>query len=104
MSFDLIILKVEKWDRAKHSKINLVPCYGGWERIRNLPLHLWHLKTFKAIGECLGGSIEYVVPNSLLIDCVKVGIKFSNNYCGFIPTEIEVIEGEEEYKAQVVTF
>lgn len=77
-------------------------CYGGWVRIRLLPLHLWNLKIFKAIGR-LGGFIDYTRANSLLIDCVEGRIKIRENYCGFILAEIK-IEEDEPYNIQVVTF
>lgn len=40
----------------------------------------------------------------MLIDCIEVGIKISNNYCDFILAKVELIEGEKKFKAQIVTF
>lgn len=96
-------LEVERWDAIKHGIINMVPVMeGGW-RFETSPLHLWHLKTFKAIGDYLTGFEDYVESNSMLIDCVKFWIKIRYNYCGFIPTKALLLEGECEFKMQVVT-
>ncbi|MDO7987390.1 DUF4283 domain-containing protein [Sweet potato little leaf phytoplasma] len=75
VSFGSLILKIERWDSERHSRISCVPCYGGWVQIRNLPLQLCCLNVFKAIGDCLGGFVEYEESNSLLIDCVDLKMK-----------------------------
>lgn len=104
VSFGPIILKVEKWDRMQHSRIMCVPSYGGWIKIRNLPLHLWHLSLLKAVGDRLGDFIEYEEENSLLLDCVEIRMKIRENYCGFIPAEVRIIDGEDAFNVQVVKY
>lgn len=95
---------MERWEVQKHSRITVVPSYGGWIWLRNILLHLWSLETFKAIGNCFGGFIEYSCANSLLIDCLEVAIKVENNYYGFIPMEVRIFDKEQSFLAQVSSF
>lgn len=104
VSFGPFILKIERWNTEKHSRMSCVPCYGGWIQIRNLHLHLWRLNVFKAIGDCLGGFIEYEESNSLLIECVDLKLKIRDNYCSFIPAEVRIVDGNNHYIIQIVTF
>jgi len=62
MSFGQFVLKLERWDVCKHSRIKLVSHYGGWVRIHNIPLQFpSNLKIFRAICGCLGGLEGYEV-------------------------------------------
>lgn len=36
-----------------------VPSYGGWIKIRNLPLDKWTIETFRQIGDVCGGYLEF---------------------------------------------
>lgn len=83
---------------------SLVSRVTGWIKLRNLPLHLWRLNIFKAIGDSLWGFIEYEESNSLLIECMELKMKIRNNYCGFIPAEVRIVDGDDQFKIQIVTY
>ena len=99
-----LTLKMEWWDPKKHGRMAFVPSYGGWIKLRNFPLHLWNEEVFKRVGDKLGGFIEFAEENSSLINCLEVNIKVRENYCGFIPTDFELIEGPDSYLVQVTSF
>lgn len=82
----------------KHSKINVVPSYDGWIRLKNA-LHLWRLDVFKAIGNYFRGFEDYANANSGLIECVEVAIKVN---C-VITAEIGLVDGKNAFAVQVVS-
>ncbi|XP_022149859.1 uncharacterized protein LOC111018186 [Momordica charantia] len=104
VTFGPVTVKLEAWNPLLHGRAFLFPSYGNWVKIRNIPLHLWSLATFKAIGNALGGFIDYDDNNSCFIECFDVAIKVKSNYCGFIPAEISSMDGPLCFQAKVVSF
>lgn len=67
-----------------------VPSYGGWIKVKNLPLDKWSLDTFKFIGNECGGYIETASKTLPRMDMMEIGIKVQENGTGFIPAEISI--------------
>lgn len=104
VTFGPLTLKMELWNPILHGHTTVVPSYGGWITFRNNPLHLWILATFKAVGNCYGGFLDYVDVNSALIECTEVAIKVTGNYCGFIPAEVKLVDMDHMYIVHVSTY
>lgn len=62
-------LKFEKWNKFKHSIPKVMKGFGGWIKIRNLPLDYWCKKTFEAIGEHFGGLENIATETLNLLNC-----------------------------------
>ena len=61
-------LLFEKWNEAKHNRPTLIEGFGGWLSIKNLPLKIWQIDIFEAIGAYFGGleSIALETLNTAL--------------------------------------
>lgn len=87
-------VKFEKWSKKEHSTPKLIPSYGGWLRFRGIPLSSWNIQTFRKIGEAYGGFIDVGSKTWNKLDLIEAQIKIQENYCGFVPANIQ-IEDEE---------
>lgn len=59
------------WNANIHGRTNVAPSKGSWTVSINIPLHLWSLSTFRAIGNLFGGFIDSPDCNLAVIDCMK---------------------------------
>lgn len=66
--------------------------YGGWLKIKNLPLEYWCKKTFKALGEYFGGLEEILTETPNLLNYSEAKIPIKRNLCRFMPSTIEIID------------
>lgn len=57
-------LKLDHWSNRVHSKPEFLKCYGGWVRIRNLPLAYWKSLAFVAIRQAIGWFVKYLFTNT----------------------------------------
>lgn len=55
--------KFEKWDNMEHSRPLVLKEYGGWLKIKNLPLDYWCRSMFEVIGDNFGGLIDIVTEH-----------------------------------------
>lgn len=80
----------------------IIPSYRGWLRFRGIPLHAWNLNTFEQIGEASGGlfAIDFNILQKF--DLTEAKLKVKDNYCGCIPTEIEIILENQIFKVYTV--
>ena len=73
-------LKFEKWSKSKHSRPSIIEGYGGWIKIKTLPLDYWSNQTFKVIGDHFGGleNIASETLNLLNVSEAKIQVKKTN--------------------------
>ena len=84
-------LKFEKWSKSKHSRPSVIEGYGGWIKIKNLPLDYWSNQTFKVIEDHFGG-LENVASETLnLLNVSKGKIQVKRNHCGFVSATLEIV-------------
>lgn len=72
----------EKWIKFKHNHPLLVRSFGGWIKIKNLPMDYWSRKTFEAIGAYIGGLEDIAAETLNLLNCWEAKIKVKRNLCG----------------------
>lgn len=68
------LLKFGKWNPLQHSRPLVIKDYGGWIKIKNLPLDFWQRSTFEAIGEHFGDLIDIATKTLNLISCSEAWI------------------------------
>ena len=68
----------------------MIKGFGGWIKIKNLPLDLWQRSTFEAIGDHFGGLVDMATKTLNLINCSESRILVNKIICGFVPLTIEV--------------
>ena len=83
-------LKFEKWDSAKHSRPLVLKGYGGWIKVKNLPLDFWCRSIFEAIGDHFGGLIEIATETLNFTNCSEAHNNVKKNQCGFVLSTIEI--------------
>lgn len=66
----------------------MVPSYGGWIKIQNLPLDRWNEETLRFIGNSCGGYIEASKKTLSRLDLMEATIRVTKNPTGFIPATI----------------
>lgn len=79
-------LKFENWDIFKRNRPKVVKGFGGWLRIKNLPLDYWCRKTFEVIGNYFGGLEDIATETLNLINCSEAHIQAKQILCSFMPT------------------
>ncbi|TYK04254.1 mitotic spindle checkpoint protein mad1 [Cucumis melo var. makuwa] len=96
--------KFEMWSKVLHADPKLIPSYGGWIRVRGIPLHLWNMIVFSQIGEACGGFIEVALETADKKELTEALIKVRDNYTRFIPAFIKIHDEERnEYIVHTVT-
>nr|ADN33672.1 hypothetical protein [Cucumis melo subsp. melo] len=96
-------VKFEEWNQKDHASPKFVPSYGGWIKVRAVPLHAWNLESFVQIGDACGGFMEVAKETRELTDLIEASIRVKDNYSGFIPAFIKLIDKEERsYIIQVI--
>ncbi|KAA0067710.1 hypothetical protein E6C27_scaffold352G00160 [Cucumis melo var. makuwa] len=96
-------VKFEEWNQKDHASPKVVPSYGGWIKVRGVPLHAWNLESFVQIGDVYGGFMEVAKETRELTDLIEASIRVKDNYSGFILTFIKLIDKEERsYIIQVI--
>ena len=83
-------LKFEKWDPLQYSRPLVIKGYGGWIKIKNLPLDFWQRSTFEAIGEHFGDLIDIATKTLNLISCSEAWILVKKKNCGFVSSTIGI--------------
>ena len=64
--------------------------YGGWLKVKNLPLDFWCRSIFEAVGDHFGGLTEIAIETINFTNCNEAHIKVKKNQCGFVPSTIEI--------------
>ncbi|KAA0062491.1 Integrase, catalytic core [Cucumis melo var. makuwa] len=54
-------LKFDRWNNIKHSRPLVLKGYGGWLKIKNLPLDNWCRSTFERLPKANGFEVIFVV-------------------------------------------
>ena len=85
------------WNQLDHSINKKVPCTGGWIEIEDLPLKWWTKDIFEAIGEKCRGLIQIDYRTENMLQLFKAIIKIKGTATGFIPAEIDMEIGEDEF-------
>ncbi|KAA0040039.1 hypothetical protein E6C27_scaffold366G00060 [Cucumis melo var. makuwa] len=88
-------VKFEEWSQKTHASPKVIPSYGGWIKVRGVPLHAWNLESFIQIGDACGGFVEVAKETRELTDIFEASIKIKDNYTGFIPAYIKLFDKEE---------
>ncbi|TYK24535.1 hypothetical protein E5676_scaffold266G00770 [Cucumis melo var. makuwa] len=88
-------VKFEEWSQKTHASPKVIPSYGGWIKVRGVPLHAWNLESFIQIGDACGGFVEVAKETRELTDIFEASIKIKDNYSGFIPAYIKLFDKEE---------
>uniref|UniRef100_A0A9I9CJ01 DUF4283 domain-containing protein n=1 Tax=Cucumis melo TaxID=3656 RepID=A0A9I9CJ01_CUCME len=88
-------VKFEEWNQKAHASPKVIPSYGGWIKVRGVPLHAWNLESFTQIGDACGGFIEVAKETRELTDIIEASIRIKDNYSGFIPAFIKLFDKEE---------
>lgn len=65
--------------------------YGGWIKIKNVPLEFWCGSTFEAIEDHFGGLIDRATETLNLTNCSEALIQVKKNLCRFVPSTIEIL-------------
>lgn len=88
-------LKFENWDIFKRNRPKVVKGFGGWLRIKNLPLDYWCRKTFEVIGNYFGGLEDIATETLNLITVVRLTFRPNKSYVVSCPPPIQItsIEG-----------
>lgn len=83
-------LKFEQWDKLKHIWPIVMEGFGGWSKVKNLPLDYWYRRISEVIGDHFWG-LERIASETLnLINYTEARIKVKKNLCGFMPSTIEI--------------
>ncbi|XP_031738083.1 uncharacterized protein LOC116402658 [Cucumis sativus] len=77
-------------DNMKHSRPLVLKGYGGWLKVKNLPLDLWSRSVFEAIGDHFGGFIKIATETLNLTNCSEARIQVKRNLCGFVLSTNEI--------------
>ncbi|KAA0044333.1 hypothetical protein E6C27_scaffold46G00570 [Cucumis melo var. makuwa] len=88
-------VKFEEWNQKAHASPKVIPSYGGWIKVRGVPLHAWNLESFIQIGDACGGFMEVAKETRELTDLIEASIRVKDNYSGFIPAFIKLFDKEE---------
>ncbi|TYK18666.1 cleavage and polyadenylation specificity factor subunit 1 [Cucumis melo var. makuwa] len=70
----------------------VVPSYGGWIKVRGIPLHAWNLESFIQIQDACGGYIDVVRETRDLTDLIEAIIRIKDNYSGFILAFVKLLD------------
>lgn len=89
-------LKFAPWNSLASLASPKVPSYGGWIKIRNLPLDRWDEETFKIIGNSCGGYIEASKKTRSRFDLMEATIRVKKNTSGFIPAHIPLLSKDTD--------
>lgn len=81
------LIKFEKLNSKASTHDLVVPSYGGWIKVRNLPIEDWSLETLKNIVEATLKHPAKLSPNKTLsrLDMLEVCIKVIANIYSFQP-------------------
>ncbi|TYJ98837.1 putative 3,4-dihydroxy-2-butanone kinase isoform X5 [Cucumis melo var. makuwa] len=85
-------LKIERWDNLKHSWPLVQKGYGGWLKIKNLPLDYWCRSTLEVIGDHFRGLTDIAFETLNLTNVSEARIQVKKNLCGFVPSTIEITD------------
>ena len=85
-------LKFEKLSKSKHSRPSVIGGYGGWIKIKNLPLDYWSNQTLKIIGDHFGGLENIASETNNLLNVSEAKIQVKRNQCGFVPATLETTD------------
>ncbi|TYK05762.1 cleavage and polyadenylation specificity factor subunit 1 [Cucumis melo var. makuwa] len=72
-------VKFEEWNQKAHASSKVVPSYGGWIKVRGIPLHAWNLESFIQIGDACGGYIDVVRETRELTNLIEAFIRIKDN-------------------------
>ena len=78
-----------------------VSCTGGWIEVEDLPLRWWTKEIFEVIGAKCGGLIQIHHRTEKMQQIFKAKLKVKGNPTGFIPSEIDIEVGEEEFTVRL---
>ncbi|KAM7489698.1 hypothetical protein LguiB_027182 [Lonicera macranthoides] len=98
-SFKVILLGwKQQEDQVWNKKVS---CTGGWIEVEDLPLRWWTSEVFEAIGSKCGGLIQIHQRTEKMQQLFKARLKIKGNPTGFIPSEIDMEVGEEEFTVRL---
>ncbi|KAA0051433.1 hypothetical protein E5676_scaffold333G001030 [Cucumis melo var. makuwa] len=66
--------------------------YGGWLKIKNLPLDYWCRSTLEVIENHFGGLTDRASETLNLTNITEAWIQVKKNLCGFVPPTIEITD------------
>ena len=76
--------------KISHSRSQMLKVYGGWIKVKNLPLDFWCRSIFEAIKDHFEELEEIATETLNFTDCSEAHIKVKKNQCGFVPSTIEI--------------
>lgn len=91
VTIDRFLIRVERWSSLASMDRPVVPSYGGWIKLRNLPADEWSIHNFKMIGDICGGYVETAKKTLSRLDMTEVSIKVKSNTNGFLPANVTLL-------------
>ena len=77
----------------------MLKAYGGWIKVKNLPLDFWCRSILEVIGDHFGGLIEIATETLNFTNCSEAHIKVKKNNVVLFhqPLKFQIKRGEKYF-------
>ena len=75
-----------------HSCLKVVKGFNKWISIKILPLDYWSQQTFEAIASYYDGLVSIANETLNIVNVTEAKIQVQKNLCGFMSSNIEILD------------